>query len=135
MLQAGRRDRQVATQKGETMLTTYISRLCRAVLAALLLSVALGTVPAYAIGWGPTDFIIADFRGGPNGGRIAVYDQNLVFKGYLDANFPAATGLDFLPNGNLVATGFNAEVKQYAPSGAIVSSFTDSRVGGPVDIK
>ena len=68
-------------------------------LFALLLMLAWLPGTALAVGWGPTDFIIADY----SGGHIAVYDQNFVFKGYLDASFTTAAGLDFVPGGNLVA--------------------------------
>lgn len=71
--------------------------------------------------FGPTDFLVADFAFG----KIAIFDQNLVFKGNLDASIGGAYGLDFLPNGNVVATGRNAQqIKIYDSSGAVVGGFS-----------
>lgn len=104
-------------------------------LCAVLLLGILFAAPQNAFAqqsYGPTDFLIADFFGN----RIAVYDQNLVFKGYLDTTITQAAGLDFLPNGNLVASSSALDqIRQYSSAGTMVSSFTDSRVGNPIDTK
>lgn len=97
--------------------------------AILALACLPGT--ALAVGWGPTDFIIADF----GGGHLAVYDQSLVFKGYLDASFATAAGLDFVPGGNLVATGQGNQFRQYTPAGGVVTNVTNPAVGAPADSK
>ena len=95
------------------------------------------TVNAFALGWNSTDFIIAD----QGSRRIAVFDQNLVFRHYLDTTIGQVWGLTFLPNGNLVAvaranpvTGLG-RIRIYDSAGNILTNFTDSNIGNPVDIK
>lgn len=100
------------------------------ILSCLIVSLWLcANVKAQA--YGPTDFLIADY----GGNRIAVYDSNLVFRHYLSASLTRVGGLDFLPNGNLVAVGANQQVKQISPAGVVVTSFTDARLGFPFEIK
>lgn len=86
-----------------------------------------------AQGWNPGDIIIAD----GNGGHIAIYDSSHSFRHYLTSGFTSVTGLDFLPNGNLIAAGRGTNnVRQYAPDGSLVSQFTAT--GGtisPIDVK
>jgi hypothetical protein len=91
----------------------------------------------FAQGWNSTDFLIADI----DGQRIAVFDQNLVFRHYLDTTIGGQVwGLTFLQDGRLVAvaraTGPNpARIRIYQPDGTIVQDFTDPNIGSPVDIK
>jgi hypothetical protein len=89
----------------------------------------------YAQGWNSTDFLIADI----GGHRIAVFDQNLVFRHYLDTTIGGEVwGLTFLQDGKLVAVARIAgsgRIRIYQPDGTIVQDFTDPNIGNPVDIK
>ncbi len=79
-----------------------------------------------------TDFLVADF----NNNRIAVYDSNLTFVRYLDSSIANVTGLDIMPNGNLLAVTDNSLVKIYDRSGSVVSTFSDAaRLPSAFDIK
>jgi hypothetical protein len=78
-----------------------------------------------------TDFIVA----GCDSQNVAVLNQSLVFQNNLATSFGCATGLDLLSSGNIVAASMSDEVRFYNPSGTLVSSFTDARVGNPIDIK
>lgn len=82
---------------------------------------------------GPTDFLVADV----NGTHLAVFDQNLAFKGFFDEMLSQPSGLDFLPNGNIVGLSRNAiQVRQYDTSGNHISSFTSMALGStPLEIK
>lgn len=89
-------------------------------------------VRALLAGWGPTDFLVAD----TGSGRIAVYAQEWTFKEYLDADFPGAAGLDFAPDGDLVAVSSTTqEVRRYEMDGTRVDSFVDEAVGTAGDLK
>lgn len=86
-----------------------------------------------AQGWNPGDIIIAD----GNGGHIAIYDSALNFRHYLTSGFTSVVGLDFMPNGNLIAAGRGTNnIRQYAPNGSLVSQFTTvGTVVSPIDLK
>ena len=80
-------------------------------------NLAILGVPTY----GATDFLVADFAIA----RIAIFDQNLVFKSYLDSAISGTFGLDFLQNGNVAAVGRNfQEIRFYNPLGVVVGGFT-----------
>ncbi len=84
------------------------------------------------VNFGATDFIVASSYNN----RIVVYDQNLVFRGNLDTSFDQVTGVDFLPNGNLVAAGHSpSRIKIYNSKGTIVSDFSNKITGEPSDVK
>jgi hypothetical protein len=68
-------------------------------------------------------------------GRVAVYDQDLSFKGLLDPALPSATGLDFTQDGRVVAVARPDQVRVFASDGSTVGSFTDARVGVAIDAK
>src|SRR5437867_3696989 len=86
-------------------------------IASLLVGLLSGANRVQAIGWEPTDFMIG---GGPNfTNKIGVFDQNLIFKGYLDSSFVTVEGMDFDAFGRLVAVaGSSQEVRVYDKSGA-----------------
>ncbi|MDX2169553.1 MAG: hypothetical protein SF182_20965 [Deltaproteobacteria bacterium] len=68
--------------------------------------------------------------------QIAVYDQNFVFKGYLDTGFNLVVGLDFDSLGRLVAAGRSpSRIKMYDPSGSVLADFSNPSVGSPIDLK
>jgi hypothetical protein len=81
-----------------------------------------------AIGWDSNDFLIS---GGPNfPDRIAVFDFDLSFKGYLDTNFLPVSGMDFDAAGHLVAGGGQIgyrEVRVYDSSGAKIGRIRQER--------
>lgn len=101
-------------------------------LAAFLLN---SLVPAYAVGYAPTDFVVAGYSSA--GGNVAVYKQDLTFKGYLDTNFSGAVGLDLTSDGRLVvAAQFPGRVRVYNPDGTLSTQFTDAALGvQPFDVK
>jgi WD40 repeat protein len=108
------------------------ARLLGAALTLFVLTACLFTAASAQItGYASTDFILTEFASG----RLAVYDQNFAFKGYLDNSFSNPTGLDLLPNGNLVATGYGQDVRTYDRNGNTLSQFSSSQLGAPVDLK
>ena len=71
----------------------------------------------------PTDFLIAD--GAVS--RIAIFDQNLAFKSYLDVVASGANGLDFLSNGDIVASIRNLnQIRTYNNTATISGGFTSA---------
>ena len=80
--------------------------------------------------WASTDFLVTDYFG-----RIAVYNQNLVFQRYLDSDFPKVTGLDLSSNGTLVAVGQTGRMKTYNSAGTVLLDITDANIGDPIDVK
>jgi Carboxypeptidase regulatory-like domain len=78
-----------------------------------------------------TDFIVA----GCNTQNVAVLNQSLVFQNNLTTAYGCAAGLDLLSNGNVVSASMIGDVRFFNSSGTLVSTFVDSRVGGPIDIK
>jgi hypothetical protein len=80
---------------------------------------------ALAIGWDKDDFIIT---GAPNFPQyIGIFDHDLTFKGYLDANFLGVQGMDFDAQGRLVAvSSINPEVRVYNSDGTRAGGFTNT---------
>src|SRR5262245_44713979 len=96
---------------------------CLALILALNWLLALAS-RAYAVGWGPTDFLITGAPNFPD--RIGVFSQDFTFKGYLETNFLGVQGMDFDAQGNLVAQASlstNPEVRVYSPSGTRIGGF------------
>ncbi len=92
------------------------------------------SVRKVATGWGPTDYLVIGFNDGSQ--AVGVYSQSLVFKGYLDTNFPYSAGSSFLSDGSLVVVGRNpSQVKVYGSDGSVLSSFTDNKIGAAIDVK
>lgn len=96
--------------------------------AFLFISVAVSKVSAQ---YTPTDFIVA----GCVSGNVAVLNSSLSFQNNLATSFGCAAGLDLLINGNIVAASHNNQVRFYNSSGTLVSSFTNSLIGDPIDVK
>src|SRR4051812_45920659 len=78
-----------------------------------------------AVGWDSDDFIVI---GAPNFSQyIGVFDHDFTFKGYLDNNFLGVRGMDFDPQGRLVAMSYlNPEVRVYNPDGTRAGGFTQA---------
>jgi hypothetical protein len=91
---------------------------------------------AQAIGWDSNDFLIGG--GSSFSDRIGVFDHDLTFKGFLDANFVTVSGMDFDAQGRLVAAApALREVRVYESNGATVGGFTrsDDMLGSGGDLK
>lgn len=80
-----------------------------------------------------TDFLIADFAGD----RIARYDQNLVFLGYLDTGFNDVSGLTLLSANSIAAGGRSpGRIKIYAAAGGPpLADFLDPNIDFVSDLK
>ena len=86
----------------------------------------------FTVSSAPGEFYVADY----GAGRIAVYNESFVFQRYLDTGFTNVAGLDFLPNGDLMAAGRSpSRIKIYNQSGGVVSDFTNGNIGFPIDAK
>src|SRR5947208_11216030 len=92
------------------------------VISALVVG-AIWPPRAGAVGWDSDDFIVI---GAPNFSQyIGVFDHDFTFKGYLDNNFLGVRGMDFDPQGRLVAMSYlNPEVRIYNPDGTRAGGFT-----------
>jgi hypothetical protein len=115
------------------------------VILIALIAAATFSVPAASTGnlntfvptaLGPTDFLVSDAMGS----HIAVFDSNLVFKGFFDENLSVMSfrGLDFLPNQHIVGLSLTSPptVTEYDTSGTHISSFMSMDLhGDPVDLK
>ena len=96
--------------------------------------VALGFLAssAVAVPFDNDDFLVSTHANG----TIGVYDFDFTFKGFLDTGFNGVLGMDFLPNGNLLAAGRSpGRMKTYSSTGAVVTDFTNANVGNVIDAK
>jgi hypothetical protein len=86
-----------------------------------------------AIGFDKDDFIISAFTSG----NIGVFDSDFTFKGYLDADFPTAAGLDFDSQGHVIAVGHNNEIRIYDSTGNRLQTLNigNPEGGEPIDLK
>jgi Carboxypeptidase regulatory-like domain len=102
-------------------------------LAITLIFVALATtLPSKIFAqYGTTDFIVA----GCLSGNIMVYNSSLLPQTELANGINCPSGLDLLSNGNVVSSSHGNEVRFFNPSGMLLSSFTNSLVGTPIDTK
>ena len=107
-----------------------MNKLLSHVVASLFVVFGLLTLQVSAQYNASTDFLIADSVGG----RIAVYDQNLVFQRYLDTVFAGVSGLTLLSPNSVAAAGTN-RIKTYNSLGATLTDFTDVRIGNARDMK
>jgi hypothetical protein len=82
-------------------------------------------------GFSNTDFLVSNVN---SPGKIAVYDQNFIFKGYLENNFPLVLGLDILPGGDVVASGNGSSVRRYNSAG-ISTIIRNAVIGNAGEIK
>ncbi|MEM6334669.1 MAG: hypothetical protein AAF823_15155 [Planctomycetota bacterium] len=99
-------------------------------------ALTLAAATTHAVGWDDDDFIIA-------GNRLAVYDYDFTFKGYLD-NFDPV-GLDFDHSANLVVSGTVLDdefvptqgISVYASNGELVpeAGFLNNDLGRVLDTK
>ena len=114
---------------------TFTRQLC-----AVLMLVALSATRAQAVGWDEDDFIVSSGLQG-----IAVFDRDWTFKGYVDdgggptGSFSLASGLDFDPDGNLIAAwGGNStstEVRVYQQNNGNLTGGFDTNVRSTTDLK
>ncbi len=87
--------------------------------------------------WTSTDYLISGF----DSASIGVFDANFVFQGLLDNSIPNPTGLDFMPDGTLIAGSQQAggsqigAIANYTPSGTRIHFIIDTRLGSPIDVK
>ncbi|MEM7808122.1 MAG: hypothetical protein AAF561_08435 [Planctomycetota bacterium] len=87
---------------------------------------------ASTVGWDDDDFLISGF----DSNTIGVFDHDLTFKGNLVTGFDRVTGLDFDAAGNLVAVGRGpGQVRVFSPEGMQLSSFVNSDIQSPVDVR
>lgn len=71
---------------------------------SLIIAIAIVLISAFrarAVAWDRDDFIVSDWEGG----RVAIYDHDFAFKGYLNSSLAAANGIAFDSSGNIVVTG------------------------------
>src|SRR4051794_21835312 len=98
-----------------------------------LYSIFISPTLTQAIGFDRDDFIVSAFTSG----NIGVFDSDFTFKGYLDANFPRAAGLDFDAQGHVVAVGQNNEIRVYDSTGNRLRTLNigNPEGGEPIDLK
>jgi hypothetical protein len=107
-------------------------------IAVVVCVLTLTSATALAIGWDNDDFLVI---GAPNFSQyIGVFDRDFTFKGYLETNFLGVRGMDFDPQGRLVAMSYlNPEVRVYNPDGSRAGGFTQAtspmlRTDGQLDV-
>jgi hypothetical protein len=115
----------------------HMDRLMKRLATVALLWLLCKTSAAAGTPWMSTDYLISGF----DSASIGVFDVNFIFQGLLDNSIPNPTGLDFLPDGTLIAAALQVggsgigAVANYTPSGTRIHFFTNTQLANPVDIK